>query len=72
MSYFLITDPYADPERRGHRGFGPPPPPLNNRKNIGCLCNTGPDPLKTKTAFHVEPSLARPANHHLNEVSLAG
>ena len=38
-------------------------PPLKNHKNIGFLCNTGPDPLKnhkaTKPAFNVGPASAR-------------
>ena len=41
----------------GDRGSGSP---LKNHKNIGFLCNTGPDPLKnhkaTKPAFNVGPS----------------
>ena len=36
---------------------------LKNHKNIGFLCNSGPDPLKnhkvTKSAFNVGPSSAR-------------
>ena len=44
----------------------PPPPPLEHRKNIGFLSNTGPDPLRyhkaTKTAFNVGPILARQRN----------
>ena len=36
------------------------PPPLKNHKNIGLLCNTGPDLMKnhkaTKPAFNVGPS----------------
>ena len=39
---------------------------LKNHKNIGFLCNTGPDPLKrhkaTKLAFNVGPSSARQQN----------
>ena len=46
----------ADPEGGGGRGSGPP---LKNHKNIGFLCNTGPDPLKnhkaTKPAFNGVP-----------------
>ena len=40
--------------------------PMKNHKNIGFLCNNGPDPLKnhkdTKPAFNVEPSSARQRN----------
>ena len=35
---------WADPE--GVQGVRTPPPHLINHKNIGFLCNTGPDPLK--------------------------
>ena len=42
------------------------PPPLKNHKNIGFLCNTGPDPLTnliaTKSAFNVGPASARQRN----------
>ena len=38
------VDTCADPE--GDRVSGPPPPPLKNKKNIGFLSNTGPDPWK--------------------------
>ena len=45
--------------RGGDRGSGTP---LKNHKNIGFLCNTGPDPLKnhnpTKPEFNVGPSSA--------------
>ena len=48
--------------RGGDRGFGPPPPPLKNHKNIGFLSNTGPDPLKKhkapKPAVNIGPSSA--------------
>ena len=53
---------------RGFRGGqgGPDPPPLKNHKNIGFLCNTGPDTLKNhkanKPAFNVRPSSARQRN----------
>ena len=51
-------------------GTGGPSSPLENHKNIGCLSNTGPDPLKnhksTKPAFNV--GLAK---RHLIGVSLA-
>ena len=46
--------------QRGDAG-GPnlPPPPLKITKNIGFICDTGPDPLKnhkaTKPAFNVGP-----------------
>ena len=37
--------------------------PLKNNKNLGFLCNTGPDSLEnykaTKPAFNVGPSSAR-------------
>ena len=50
--------------REGDRGFGPPSP--ENHKNIGFLCNTGPDPLKnhkaTKPAFNEGPTSARQRN----------
>ena len=55
--------------RGGERGSGPP---LKNHKNIGFLCNTGPDPLKnhkaTKPAFNVGPASAR----QRNAISMAG
>ena len=45
--------------------------PLKNHKNIGFLCNTGPDPLKnhkaTKPAFNVGPSPV----HQRNAISMA-
>ena len=47
-------------------GTGGPDPPPENHKNIGFLCNTGPDPLKfhkaTKPAFNVGPSSAHQRN----------
>ena len=56
--------------RGGGRGSGPPPP-LKNHKNIGFLCNTGPDPRTnckaTKPAFYVGPASAR----HRNAISMA-
>ena len=56
IHYYGISS-CADPE--GGRVSGPP---LKNHKNIGFLCNTGPDPLKnhkvTKPAFNVGPSSA--------------
>ena len=55
---------YADPE--GGTGGSVPPPPLENYKNIGFLCNTGPDLLlkhkATNPAFNVGPSSARQRN----------
>ena len=73
--------------RGGTGGPDPPPHPLENHKNIGFLCNTGPDHLKNHKAtkllaFNVELSSAHqqnaiwaiiglPAKHHLNGVSLA-
>ena len=52
--------------QRGDRRSGTPPPP-ENHKNIGFLCNTGPDPLKknhkaAKPEFNVGPSSARQRN----------
>ena len=48
---------------RGEGGGGGPDSSLKNHKNIGFLCNTGPDPLKnhkaTKPAFNVGPSSSR-------------
>ena len=50
-------------ESRGGKGVRTP---LNNHKNIGFRCNTGPDPLidhkATKPAFNVGPSSARQQN----------
>ena len=47
-------------------GAGGPDPHLKNHKNIGFLCNTGPDTLKnhkaTKLAFIVWQSTARQQN----------
>ena len=47
----------------GSRGGAGGPEPPENHKNIGFLCNTGPDPLKnhkaTKPEFIVGPSSAR-------------
>ena len=44
----------------GSRGRGTGGPPLKTHKNIGFLCNTGLDPLKsheaTKSTFNVGPS----------------
>ena len=52
---------WADPE-----GGGGVLDPLKNHKNIGFLCNTGPNTLKnhkaTKPAFHFGPSSARKRN----------
>ena len=53
--------PCADPEGEG--GRSPDPPPLKNRKIIGFLSKTGPDPLKNyKSAFNFGPSLKRQRN----------
>ena len=45
---------------------GPYPSPPERSKNIGFLCNTGPDPLKnhnaTKPTFNVGPGSARQQN----------
>ena len=41
--------------------------PLKNKKNIGFLCNTGPDPLKVTKLPRKHLMLG-----HLNGVSLAG
>ena len=50
----------------GGQGVQTPPPPQKNHKNIGFLCNTGPDHPKnhkaTKAAFNVGPSSARQRN----------
>ena len=44
----------------------PPTPALKNHKNIGFLCNTGPDFMKnhtaTKPAINVGPASARQRN----------
>ena len=45
--------------RWGNRGSGPPPP-LENYKKLGCLSNTGPDPLKITKL----PSLHSMLGHH--------
>ena len=54
LPYFKLLYTWADPE--GGKGVWTP---LKNHKNIGFLCNTGPDPLKnhktTKTAVNVWP-----------------
>ena len=56
--------PFADPVGGG--GEQGVRTPLKNHKNIGFLCNTGPDPLKNhkadKPAFNVGPSSARQRN----------
>ena len=52
--------------RGGGRGSGPP---LNNRKNIGFLSNTGLDPLKI-TKMPSQHSML--GHRHLNGFSLAG
>ena len=44
----------ADPEG----GQGVRSPSLKNHKNIGFLCNTGPDPLNNHKATNVGPSSA--------------
>ena len=45
--FWTRTVSCADREGMGTAGSGPPPPPrLENYKNIGFLSNTGPDPLK--------------------------
>ena len=50
--------------QRGGKGLRAPA--LKNHKNIGFLCNTGPDPLKnhkaTNPAFNVEPPSACQGN----------
>ena len=57
-----LKSAWADPEGGGQRVQTP----LKNRKNIGFLCNTGPDPLKnkkaTKPAFNVGSSSAPQRN----------
>ena len=50
-------------------------PPLKNHKNIGFLCNTGPDPEKSQNYQARMQSwviIGTPAKRHLNGVSLAG
>ena len=37
-------------------------PPLKNHKNVGFHSNAGPDSLKNKLAFNVEPPSARQRN----------
>ena len=54
----------ADPEWEGGQwGPNPHPPPLENRKAIGFLSKTGPDPLEyhkaTEPAFNDGPLSAR-------------
>ena len=77
IKFFLLdAASCVDPEGKGGQGVRTPPPP-KNRKNIGFLSNTGPDPLKnpnaTKPAFNVVPSIiGTPAKCHLDGVSLAG
>ena len=65
----------ADPEGGGQGVRTPPPPPLENYKNIGFLRNTSPDPLKiTKIPIqhsmlgHHRPASETPFKGH----SLAG
>ena len=41
----LVLKTCAVPEG-GDRGFGPPPPTLENYEKIGFPSNTGPDPLE--------------------------
>ena len=60
---------YLDNRVRIQRGAGgpePPPPQKKNHKNIGFLCNIGPDRLNnhkaTKPAFNVGPSSSRQRN----------
>ena len=56
---------WADPE-----GAGSPDPHLKNHKNIGFLCNTGPDLLKNhkaaKPAYNVGPTSAHQRNAQAN------
>ena len=73
-SHIKARTPCADPER-GTWGSGLSP--LKNRKNIGFLSNTGPDPLKknhkaAKPAFNNGSFIGSRAKRHLNGVSLAG
>ena len=72
IKHLLLHESCADPEGvTGGSG-----PPLKNHKNIGCLSNTGLDPLKnhkfTKPAFNVGTSSACQRNAILNGVLLAG
>ena len=68
-------DSWADPEGGGGGEQGVQTP-LKNHKNIGFLCNTGPNPLKnhkaTKPAFNVGAIIGPPAKFHLNGISLTG
>ena len=53
LSYLI---PWAD-QRGGHRGSGSP---LKNHKNIGFLCNTGPDPQQNHKA--IKPAFNGPSS----------
>ena len=70
-----FANTYMCGSRGGGGGQGSGPPPLENYKNIGFLCNTGRDSLKnhkaTKPALHVA-IIGPPAKRHLNGVSQAG
>ena len=62
----LASTNYAWVDPEGDRGSGPAP--CKNRKTLGFLSNTGPDPLKitklqsTKPEFNVGPSSALQRN----------
>ena len=58
-------------------GTGGPDSPLKNRKNIGFLSNSGPDPLKNQSqsyqaSIQCWAIISTPAKRHLNGVSLVG
>ena len=50
---------WAGPEGGG--AGGPDPPPLKNKKKIGFLSNTGPDPLKNHKATIPSQHLISPS-----------
>ena len=66
VTYFLLANPWADPEGGGGGGQGSGPPPPEKSQNIGFLSNIGQDPMKnhkaTKPAFNFWPLSARLQN----------
>ena len=62
----INTDVQSDQHERIQGGGGGTGSPRKKQKNIGFLCNIGPDPLKNhkaaKPAFNVGPSSARQRN----------
>ena len=55
---------------REGRGSGPP---MKNHKNIGFLCNTGPDSLKNhsyQSSIQCWVIISQQAKRHLNGISL--